>query len=78
MLFLCIGWRKRKGVDHTLSYCDALAKTASESIQTIVRRRRILFTGFVVRIEKERLPQRVKLGRLLGVKATQGGKKKTG
>ena len=33
----CLGWRRRKGGDHTLSYADALAKTASESIEAIVR-----------------------------------------
>ena len=32
MLLLCLGWRKRKRDDHSLSYADALAKTASESI----------------------------------------------
>ena len=30
MLLRCPGWRKRKRDDHTLSYADALAKTASE------------------------------------------------
>ena len=37
MLLRCLGWRKRKCDDHTLSYVDALAKTASESIEAIVR-----------------------------------------
>ena len=63
---------------HTLLYADALAKTASESIEAIVRKRRILFAGFVARMGEERLPQRVCLGSLLGVRATQGGKRKTG
>ena len=31
-------WRKRKRGDHTLSYADALAKTASDSIEAIVRK----------------------------------------
>ena len=37
MLLRCLGWRKRKRDRHTLSYADALAKTASESIGAIVR-----------------------------------------
>ena len=47
MLLRCLGWRKRKRDDHTLSYADALAKTASESVEAIVRKRRIAFAGFV-------------------------------
>ena len=50
MLLRCLGWRKRKRDDHTPSYADALAKTASESIETTVRRRRTLFAGFVARM----------------------------
>ena len=46
MLLRCLGWRKRKRDDHTLSYADALTKTAPESIEAIVRKRRILFAGF--------------------------------
>ena len=56
MLLRCLGGRKRKRDDHTLSYADAFAKTASESIEAIVRKRRILFAGFVARIGEERLP----------------------
>ena len=33
MLLRCLGWRERKRDDHTLSYADALAKTASENIE---------------------------------------------
>ena len=73
-----------------ISYADALAKTASESIDAIVRKRRIyfvkkiqgrqpLFAGFVARMGEERLPQRVMFGELVGgIRATQGGKRKTG
>ena len=59
MLLRCLGWRKRKRDDHTLSYTDALAKTASESIEAVVRKRRILFARFVARMREERLPQRL-------------------
>ena len=37
MLLRCLGWRKLKRDDRTLSYADALAKTAFESIDAIVR-----------------------------------------
>ena len=47
MLLRCLRWRKRKRDDHTLSYADALAQTDSEGVEAIVRRRRILFSGFV-------------------------------
>ena len=33
--------------DHTLSYADALAKTASESIKVIARKRTRLSAGFL-------------------------------
>ena len=54
----------------------ALAKTASESIEAIVRKRRILFAGFVARMGEERLPQRVMFGKLVGGKAYSGGQEK--
>ena len=77
MLLRCLRWRKRKRDDHTLSYADALAKTASASIEATVRERRILFTGFVARMG-ERLPQRVMFGELVGSKGCSGGKRRTG
>ena len=76
MLLRCLGWRRRKRDDHTRSYADALAKTASESIGAIVRKRRILFAGFVARIGEERLPQRVLFGELVGGKGYSGGQEK--
>ena len=68
MLVRCLGWRKRKRDDHTLSYADALAKTAFKSIEAIVRKRRILFAGFVPRMGEERLPQRVMFEEIVGGK----------
>ena len=44
------------------SYADALAKAGCENIETIVRKRRTLFTGFVARMDSERLPKRVMFG----------------
>ena len=60
----------------TIPCDDTLAKTASESIEAIVRRRRILFAGFVARIEEERLLQRVMFGELVGGKGYSGGQEK--
>ena len=49
MLLRCLRWRKRKHDNHTLSYADALAKTASESVEAIVPKRRILLAGLAAR-----------------------------
>ena len=43
----CIGWRKHKRADPPISYLDTLIKTGSESIAATLRRRWILFAGFV-------------------------------
>ena len=52
----CIGgWRKRNRADYPISYLDTLLKTGSESIKATLRRRRILFAGFVARMEDTRL-----------------------
>ena len=76
MLLRCLGWRKRKRDDHTLSYADALAQTDSESVEVIVRKLRILFARFVARRGEERLPQRVMFGELVGDKGYSGGQEK--
>ena len=74
ILLRCLGWRKRKRDDHTLSYADVLAKTASQSREAIARKQRILSAGFVARMWEEGLPQRVMFGEL---RATQGVKRMT-
>ena len=76
MLLRCLGWRKRVRDDHTLSYGDALAKKDSESVEAIVRKRRILLAGFLARIEEERLPQRVMFREFVGGKDYSGGQEK--
>ena len=43
-----------------------------------MRKRGILFAGFLARMGEERLPQRVMFGELVGGRATQGGKRRTG
>ena len=47
----CIGWRDRTRTDHPISYPETLVKTGSESIEAILRKRRILFAGSVARME---------------------------
>ena len=47
----CIGWRKRTRTDHPISYLETLVKTGIESIEAILRKRRILFAGSVARME---------------------------
>ena len=73
MLLRYLGWQKRKREDHILSYAHAILRTDSESVETTVRRRRILFAGFVTRMEEERLPRRVMFGEMLGGKGYSGG-----
>ena len=61
----CIGWRKHNRADHPISYLDTLLKTGSESIEATLRRKRILFAGFVARIEDTRLPKCGMFGELV-------------
>ena len=50
------GWGKN---NCAISYLDTLMKTGSESIKATLRRRRILFAGFLVGMEGTRLPKYV-------------------
>ena len=72
----CIGWRKHNRADHPISYLDTLLKTRSESIEATLRRRRILFAGFVARMEGTRLPKCVMFGEMVGARAVWGGRKR--
>ena len=58
----CIGWRKHNRADHPISCLDTLIKTGSESIEATLRRRRVLFAGFVVHMGDTRLPKCVLFG----------------
>ena len=60
------GCRKHNRVDHSISYLDTLLKTGSESIEATLRKRRILFAGFVARMENARLPKCVMFGEMIG------------
>ena len=73
----CIDWRKHNNsADRPISYLDALVKTGSESIEATLRRRQILFAGFVARMEDTRLPKCVMFGELMGGAGCVGGQGK--
>ena len=61
-----IGWRKHNRADHPISSLDTLVKTGSESIEATLSRRRILFAGFVARMEDTRLSKCVMFGEMVG------------
>ena len=69
----CIGWRKHNRADHPISYLDTLNKTGSESIEATLRRRGILFAGFVARMEDARLPKCVMFGEMVRGAGCVGG-----
>ena len=72
----CISWRKHNRADHPISYLDTLIKTVSESIEATLRRRWILFEGFVVRMADTRLPKCVMFGEMVGGAGCVRGQKK--
>ena len=72
----CMAWRKHNRANHPISYLDTVIKTGSESIEATLRRRRILFTGFVARMEDTRLLKCVMFGELVGVAGCVGGQEK--
>ena len=74
----CIGWRKNDRADHPISYRNTLIKTGSESIEATLRRRWVLFAGFVARMEGTRLPKCVMFGELVGGAGCVGAMKKSG
>ena len=73
-----IDWRNNICADHPIFWLDTLIKTESESIEATLRRRRILFTAFVARMEDTRLPKCVMFGELVGgAGCVWGGRKKS-
>ena len=74
----CVGWRKHNRADHRISYMDTLLKTESESIVATLRRRRILFAGFLAHMEDTRLPKCVMFGEMVRARAVSGVRKKSG
>ena len=69
----CIGWRKHNRAGYPISYLDTLVTTGSESIEATLRRRWILFAGFVARMEDTRLPKCVVFGEMVGGADCAGG-----
>ena len=76
LLTRCIGWRKHNRADHSISYLNTIIETGSESIEATLRRRRILFAGFVARMEDTRLPKCVMFGEMVGGAGCAGGQEK--
>ena len=72
----CIGWRKHNRADHPISYLDTLINTGSMSIEATLRRRKILFTGFVACMEGTRPPKCVMLREYVGGAGCVGDQEK--
>ena len=53
-------------------------KTGSESIEAIMRRRRILFAGFVARMESTKLPKCVMFVKMVGGADCMRAREKSG
>ena len=80
LLTRCIRWRKSNSADHPILYLDTLLKTGSESIEATIRKRRILFAGFVARMKDTILPKCAIFGELTGGGRglRRGGRKRSG
>ena len=72
----CIGWRNHNRADRPINYLYTLIKTGSGSIDATLRRRRILFAGFMARMEDTRLSKCVMFGELVGGAGCVGGQEK--
>eukprot|EP00752_Nemacystus_decipiens_P014381 g12791.t1 len=74
LLTRCIGWSKRNRTDRPQSYAETLLRTVcEEAIDATVRKRRLCFAGFVMRMNDDRLPKRALLGTLATGKGYCGG-----
>ena len=67
---------KHNRADYPISYLNTPLKTGSESIEATLRRRRILFAGFVACMEDTRLPKCVMFGEMVGGAGCVGGQEK--
>ena len=65
-LLRLIGFQRRQRTDHLMSYAKALKKAQCESVETTIRKRRLLFAGGVQRTTNERLTRRVMFGTIAG------------
>ena len=66
LLLRIIGFQRRQRTAHLMSYTKALEKAQSESVETTIRKRRLLFAEAVQRTTNERLTHRVMSGTLAG------------
>lgn len=73
-LLRCIGKYKEKRTDHVIAYEDCLERTGCESVETTIRRRRLLFAGRAERMDAARLPKLMMMGRLKGERGTSNEK----
>ena len=66
LLTRCIGWSKSKRTGRPLSYAETLLLQTGceETIEATVRKRRLFFAGYVMRVEDDRLSKRILLGTL--------------
>ena len=65
-LLRVIGHRRVHGTYRQMSYTKALKKTGSQSVEAIVRQRRLLFAGVLAIQGDKRLPKRVLFAGRLG------------
>ena len=68
LLLRIIGSHRRQRIGHGMSYAKALKKAQCESVETTIRKRRLLFAGGVRRAKPERLTRRVMFGTMAGGK----------
>ena len=74
-----IGRQDNNSTDHPISYLDTLKNMGNESVDAIMRERRmILLAGFMARMEDTRLPNGVMFGRVMGGAGCGGGGEKNG
>ena len=67
LLLRTIDFSRRQRSDHdVVSYSKALKQTHCDSVETVVRKRRLLFAGAVAKKHNGRLPRRVMFGALSG------------
>jgi hypothetical protein len=73
LLMRLIGFKKFHRTDRTLSYHCALEITDCESVETTIRRRRLLWAGAIARMPDDRLPKQILFGELNGGERLRGG-----
>ena len=65
-LLRIIGFQRPQRTDHLMSDAKARKKAQYESVETTIRKRRLLFAGAVQRTHNERLTRRVMFGTMAG------------